>query len=281
MITLIDTHAHLDHIENLDSVLATALADGVSAVLAVSTDLTAMKRNLAIKNQYEPMFLPAFSVQCLTPNPKPLTPQIKIYLGLGVHPGEIAVEDLEESYDFIEENIAQADAMGEIGLDFWYKWVRKDDEKKNEQREVFRRQLAIAKKYDKPVVVHARGTWKECLETVKEFGLKKVNFHWYSGPVDVLEQIIQNGYYVSASPALAFNSQSREAISCAPIEQTLIETDSPVYFNYPDELGGGFSSTPKDVFKSLAAYAKLKGIAPEHAAQILNKNAEEFLGVRG
>jgi TatD DNase family protein len=267
---LIDSHAHLDHVENLDSALAAALSDGVSAVLAVSTDLIAMKKNLTIKNQYQS-----------TSSVQRLTSQIKIYLGLGVHPGEIKAEELAESYAFIEENIAQIDVIGEIGLDFWYKWVRKDDEKKREQRQVFRQQLVIAKKFDKPVVVHARGTWKECLDTVKEFDLKKVNFHWYSGPVDVLEQIIKSGYYVSASPALAFSSQSREAISCAPIEQTLIETDSPVYFNYPDELGGGFSSTPKDVFKTLAAYAKLKGIVPEQAAEILNKNVEEFLGFRG
>ncbi len=267
---LIDSHAHLDHVENLDSALAQADQAGVSAVLAVSTDLTAMKKNLSIKNQYQS-----------TTNVQPPASSIKVLLGLGIHPGEIKAEDLEESYAFIEENIAQTDVIGEIGLDFWYKWVRKDDEKKNEQREVFRRQLAIAKKFDKPVVVHARGTWKECLETVKELGLKKVNFHWYSGPVDVLEQIIKSGYYVSASPALAFSSQSREAIRCAPIEQTLIETDSPVYFNYPDELGGGFSSTPKDVFKTLAAYAKLKGIEPQKASEVLNRNAEEFIGVRG
>ncbi len=258
MINLIDTHAHLDHVENLDSALAQASATGVAAVLAVSTDLAAMKKNLEIKEKFS-------------------TP--KIYLGLGIHPCEIKAIELEESYAFIEKNIAQADVIGEIGLDFWYKWVRKDDIKKNEQREVFRRQLAIAKKFDKPVVVHTRGTWRECFETVKEFGIKKANFHWYSGPTDVLDEIIKSGYYVSAGPALAFSSQSREAMAHAPIEQALIETDSPVYFNYPEELGGGFASTPKDVFKSLDAYAKLKSISAEHAAEILNKNAENFIGI--
>jgi len=78
---------------------------------------------------------------------------------------------------------------------------------------------------------------------------------------------------------LAFSLQSREAMTHAPIEQTLIETDSPVYFNYPEEMGGGFKSTPKDVFKSLEAYAKLKGIALENAAKILNTNAKKFIGI--
>jgi TatD DNase family protein len=258
MLTLIDTHAHLDHIENLDDALAESVKGGVSAVLAVSTDLKAMKRNLEIKKT------------CPSP---------RIYLGLGIHPGDIKTEELEESYAFIEQNIAQTDVVGEIGLDFSYKWIRKDEDKKNEQREVFRHQLAIAKKFDKPVVVHTRWTWKECFEIVKEFDLKKVNFHWYSGPVDILEEIIKNGYYVSSGPALAFSPQSREAIAHAPIEQTLIETDSPVYFNYPEEMGGGFNSTPKDVFKSLEAYAKLKGIALEDAAEILNHNARKFIGI--
>lgn len=257
---LIDTHAHLDHVENLDQALADAAQAGVSAVLAVSTDLVAMKKNLEIKRE-------AKSVKC----------KVEIFLGLGVHPGEIKAEEMEESYRFIEDHITSADVVGEIGLDFWYKWVRKDDEKKREQREVFRRQLAIAKKFDKPVVVHSRGTWKECLETVKEFGIRRANFHWYSGPLDVLEEIMKSGYYVSAGPALAFSPQSRAAITVAKIEQTLLETDSPVFFNYPEEMGGGFKAGPKDVFKALDAYVKLKEIPPEEAAEIFNRNALQFL----
>ncbi len=266
MINLIDTHAHLDHIENLHESLAEAVQAGVSAVLAVSTDLKAMKRNLEIKKKYGSPLRDCGDDSLL-----------KIYLGLGIHPGDIKSEDLDESYAFIEQNIGEADVVGEIGLDFSYKWIRKDEEKKNEQREVFRRQLAIAKKYNKPVVVHTRWTWRECFEIVKEYDIKKTNFHWYSGPVDVLEEILKCGYYVSAGPALAFSAQSREAMSHAPIEQTLIETDSPVYFNYPDDMGGGFKATPKDVFKSLDAYVKLKGVALETAAEILNNNALVFM----
>lgn len=258
---LIDTHAHLDHIENFESAMADSAKAGVSAVLAVSTDLKAMRRNLEIKRRAE----------------SGERRGIKIYLGLGIHPGDIKTEELEESCAFIRENIKDADVIGEIGMDFWYKWVRKDEEKHREQREVFRRQLEIAKEFDKPVVVHTRGTWKECLQTVKEAGIKRANFHWYSGPVEVLEDIIKTGYYVSSGPALAFSPQSREAIRHAPLEQLLIETDSPVFFNYPEEMGGGFKAIPKDVFRSLDALAKLKGIDPEKAAEILNKNAEKFI----
>ncbi len=255
-ISLIDTHAHLDHVEDLPLALDAAVQAGVSEILAVSTDLKAMKRNLEIKKAEG---------------------ALKIYLGLGVHPGDIKAEELEESYQFIRDHIHDADVVGEIGLDFWYKWVRKDEAKHREQREVFRRQLEIAKEFDKPVVVHTRGTWRECFATVKGFGFKKANFHWYSGPLDVLEDIVKNGYYVSFGPALAFSPQSREAISHTPIENTLIETDSPVFFNYPEEMGGGFKAGPKDVFKALTAYCQLKGISPEHAAEILNKNAKDFI----
>ncbi len=260
MINLIDTHAHLDHVENLDIALEEAYKHGVYAVLTVSTDLAAMKRNLAIKQKYNRCHCEPQRGEAIFNNgdcrvgpldgPPRNDDSIKIYLGLGIHPGEIKAAELEESYQFIRDHIQHADVIGEIGLDFFYKWVRKDDEKKREQREVFRRQLAIAKEFAKPVVVHSRGTWKECLATVKEFGIKQANFHWYSGPLDVLEEIIKSGYYISAGPALAFSPQSREAIAQAPIEQTLIETDSPVFFNYPEEMGGGFKATPKDVFKA-------------------------------
>jgi TatD DNase family protein len=255
---IIDTHAHLDQVENLSQALEEARVANVEAVLAVGVDLAANKKNLEI--------------QTLNPSPK-------IFVGLGLHPGNIESERIEETIQFIRENIQRAVVVGEIGLDFWYNWVRKSEEKKSEQRDVFRRQLELAKEFDKPAIVHSRGAWQECLEMVKGSGIRKAVFHWYSGPVDVLKEILSCGYFVSATPSLAFSPQAREAILFAPIEQTLIETDSPVFFKYPD--GSAFHATPKDVWKTLEVYAKLKNIQEKEALEVLNKNARCLLGISG
>lgn len=257
LMKLIDTHAHLDHIENLDEALGNADNAGVSSIVAVSTDLASSRKNLEIKKTKQAP---------------------KIYLAMGMHPSDVNLDDLDACVELIRQQKSELIAIGEIGLDFWYKWVRKDKEKKDAQRRVFRVLLELAKELDLPAVIHTRGTWRECLETVKEIGVRKVEFHWYSGPLDVLKDILDCGYYVSASPSLARSPQSREAISYAPIEQTLIETDSPVFFRTgtQDDSNEGFQSEPKDVFKTLEAYCALKNVQQSYACEALNRNAREF-----
>lgn len=252
-----DTHAHLDHLEDLEGALKRAAEAGVVGIVAQSMDLESCRKNLALRGKFQAP---------------------RIYTGLGIHPSEANPADVPEICRLIREHKEELTHVGEIGLDFWYKWVRKDKEKKDEQRRVFRALLEVAKEADLPAVVHSRGCWRECLETMQDVGITKGEFHWYSGPVDVLEDILEAGYYVSTTPSLAYSPQSREAIAAAPIERTLIETDCPVFFRYPDSEDG-YTSEPKDVIQTLQAYAALKNISPEQALEQLNQNARTFFGL--
>ncbi|MDP2653922.1 MAG: TatD family hydrolase [Candidatus Omnitrophota bacterium] len=255
---IIDTHAHMDQVPDAPSALEESARAGVEAVVAVGVDLASNKANLELKKTVAAP---------------------KIFVGLGIHPGNIKAEEVEDTLTFIRGHLSEAHAIGEIGLDFWYKWVRKDQDKKDEQRRVFRRQLDLAAECGLPAVVHSRGTWQECLDTVRESGVKKAVFHWYSGPVDVLEKILAAGYLVSCSPSLAYSPQSREAIAHAPIEQTMIETDSPVFYRFSADGDDGFQATPKDVFRTLEAYCELKKVDRDRALEILNRNARSFFGM--
>lgn len=252
---LIDTHAHLDHIKNLDQALEDADKEGVQSIIAVSTDTASCRKNLEIKRTKK--------------NPK-------IYLAMGMHPSDVNLHDLDACVELIREQRSELVAIGEIGLDFWYKWVRKDTEKKDAQRKVFRTLLELAGELDLPAVIHTRGAWRECFEATKEIGIKQAEFHWYSGPVDVLKDILDRGYYVSTSPSVARSPQSREAMSYAPIEQTMIETDSPVFYSLEENKDNGFQAEPKDIFRTLTAYCALKNIEEERAVDILNRNARDF-----
>jgi len=255
MIKTFDTHAHLDHIEGVDEALKQAQEAGIEGVVAVGVDLAANRKNLEIKRRIKAP---------------------KIFVALGIHPGNIKAEEFEATIQFIRENIREAVAVGEIGLDFWYKDVRKSDERKEEQRNIFRRQLVLAAEFDLPVIVHSRGAWKDCLKLLREAGIKKANFHWYSGPLDVLDEILACGYFISATPALRYSPQHQDAVKHAPVEQTFIETDSPVYFQ---EGESGFTAGPKDVLRTLRLYAQLKGMKEIEAVDILNRNVKEFFGI--
>ncbi len=254
---IIDTHAHLDHLENLDQALNNAVEAGVEAIVAVSMDLNSCRKNLEIKKK---------------------TRRPRIALGMGMHPSEANRQDVDACLALIRTNASELSAVGEIGLDFWYKWVRKDDAKKSEQREVFRAFLEVARELDLPAVIHSRGVWRECLETAQSAGVRKAVFHWYSGPVDVLNDIIKAGYFVSTTPSVAYSPQSREAIAGAPIEQTLIETDCPVHYKDP-ETREEFQAQPRDVVRTLKAYCALKQIDEDKALVTLNKNARKFFGI--
>ncbi len=252
---IIDTHAHIDQILEIEKALQAATDAGVEHIVAVGVDLKSNRRNLEIQKTFS--------------NPQ-------IHLAFGIHPGTIHPEEIEETLRFIRKHRQQLVAIGETGLDYWYKWARKDEDKKAEQRKTFERQLEIAVEFDLPIIIHSRGAWRDCLEMTKASGIKKALFHWYSGPVNILQEILDEGYYVSASPSIAYSPQSREAISYAPIDRTLIETDTPVFYQ---DGGEGFQSTPKDVFKTLSAYSKIKSMEEDAALKILNKNAVEFFNL--
>jgi TatD DNase family protein len=253
-----DTHAHLDHIEDLDGALRRAADSGVRGIVAPGMDLASCEK------------LPGLALRGGTP---------RIYYALGIHPSEAGRTDLSAVAEHIRRRAGDLAAVGEIGLDFWYKWARRDEDKKAEQRGVFRALIEQAKEINLPAVIHSRGCWRECFETARAVGLEKAEFHWYSGPLDVLKDILDAGYFVSTSPSVAFSPQSREAMAYAPVEQTMIETDSPVFYKDREADSAGFKSEPKDVWKTLEAYAALKGLDRDQALDRLNSNAEYFFGI--
>ncbi len=253
-----DTHAHLDHLEDLSSALDNARREGIIGIVAMSMDLESCRRCLEIKKSIS---------------------DPHIYLGMGMHPCDANPDDVAACIELAEQNKEYLSVIGEIGLDFWYKWVRKDQQKKDEQREVYRQFLDLARRLDLPAVIHSRGCWRECFETARAAGIKKAEFHWYSGPVDVLKDIVAEGYFVSAPPCLAYAEDVRRAIAQAPLDQILIETDCPVSFK-DAQTGERFTSEPKDVLRTLNAFCELRGLSPEEGVKVVNTNAQTFLGIK-
>jgi TatD DNase family protein len=250
---LIDAHAHLEQVEDLGAALARAREIGVSAIITAGSDYHSSRWALRVSSKW-----------------KHSDP--KVYATIGVHPLSLDSSKIDRALKFIQKNIGKAVGVGEIGLDYWLKDVRKDPNRKELQKRVFKNLLEIAKEHGKPVVIHSRGAWKDCFEMVKEAKVEKAVFHWFSGPIDVLESLLKEKYLISATPAAAYSKEHRTAIQTTPIENILLETDSPVMYR-------GKTSEPADVISTLSEVAALKDMEKEAVANKTTRNGVELFSI--
>jgi len=244
IVALIDTHAHLDQVENVGQALEHARAAGVKAVVGVGMDLTSNRRIVELADEWPGFVLPA----------------------LGIHPWSVDETELDAVVEFMGSHMDRCVAIGEIGLDYW---IEKDKEL---QVRVFRRLLQIAAENDLPAMTHSRGSYEDVLNMVIESGVKQAVFHWYSGPVEMAEKIVGRGYHISATPAVEYSKKHREVIEMVPLENLLLETDCPVKYNE-------IVSEPANVEVTLREVARLKGLDAAAVARATTKNAEMLLGL--
>jgi len=243
-LSLVDSHAHLEELEDLHVSLQEAKAAGICGIIAVGMNIESNKNILKIakaNTQY-------------------------IYPALGYHHWQIKEEEVEANLSFIRSHVEKGVALGEIGLDYKIKV------KKELQWKVFERLLDIASESNKPVIIHSRYSHQRALESVKEKKIKHAVFHWYSGPVDLLEEILSMGYFISATPALVYSPPHQEAIKRAPLDRILLETDTPVSYQ-------GRESRPKDVYVTLREVARLKRLEPYRVAVQTTANASQFFQI--
>jgi TatD DNase family protein len=254
MYRLIDTHAHLDELENLDVKLEEAKKAGVIAIVAVGANHQSNIKTLEISQKHHRFVYPA----------------------LGLHPwelGNLGTFEIDDNLRFIEQNIASAVAIGEIGLDYDKRVLQIASKKL--QQEVLARLLNIAKKYAKPTIIHSRYAWKDAQQMVQDAGIGKAVFHWFTGFSSVLKDIIDGGYFVSATPAAEYHEEHRRAIKEAPLPRLLLETDCPVTYR----METSYESTPADILKDLTAVSQLKGVDEAEIANKTTRNAIAFFSL--
>lgn len=251
MMELIDTHSHLEEIQDLHESIERAEKSGVSAIIAVGMNYESNQRTLKISGTYGHMV---------------------VYPALGIHPWNLDISQRESNLNLIVENIREIVAIGEIGLDYWLKETRKDHSKRELQKEVFKDLLDLSKHHRKPAIIHCRGAWEDAMDLVRQAEIKKAVFHWYSGPMEILEKILDYGYHISATPAAEYSEKHQAAIIRTPLERLLLETDSPVEYQ-------GKRSEPSHVLKTLEAVARIKDISREQVAKVTTKNAIEFFNL--
>jgi TatD DNase family protein len=243
-ILLVDGHAHLDELEDLSESIREAKEVGVVGIIGVGVDVESNKAILKIAETHRGYIHPA----------------------IGYHPWQIKQEEVEANVSFIRDHVEKCVALGEIGLDYKIK------ARKELQWNIFGKLLDLARESNKPIVIHSRYSHGRAFEMVKEKEIKKAVFHWYSGPLDVLDDILAMGYFISATPALIYSPPHQKAILRTPLERILLETDAPVSYQ-------GKESRPKDVRISMETVAWLKGLDSLVVSEQTTLNASRFFQV--
>lgn len=243
-IKLIDTHAHLEEFKDIHAIVERAKKAGVIGIVGVGVGYASNVKTLEFAKAYSGFIFPA----------------------LGLHPTEVEKEG-DEVFDLIEERADDCVAIGEVGLDYWAKTS------KEKQNRALERLLTIAARKDMPVSLHTRGAWEETYSLVEQYKIKKAVFHWYTGPPEMLKKILNRGYYISASPAAEYSKRLRENIQQTPLDNILLETDSPVKYKEVE-------AEPSHVLNTLKYVAVLKGIKEAVLAEKTTENATDFFKLK-
>jgi len=242
----IDAHSHLDGYAELESVL-TEISEHRIFTISNAVDPASYQRNLAIADRCD-LVLPTFGIHPWT------APQYVDHL-----------EDMQELID-------QSPMIGEIGLD--YHWVE-DTVQYPAQRRVFEFLLATASQQGKTVNIHTKGAEKEILGLLQHYGIQRSIIHWYSGPLDILQEMVAHGCYFTVGVEVLTSPYIQNIVRDLPAELLLTETDNPGGYEWLMGTGG----RPHHIIDVVQKLAEVRQVAVETITETVEDNFRRL--VRG
>jgi len=253
---LFDTHVHLNDIqfkEDIEEVIKRAQEAGVSSMVVVGFDRATITRAMELIEEYA-----------------------YIYAAIGWHPVD-AIDMRDEDLAWIEQlsSHPKVVALGEMGLD--YHW---DKSPKDIQKEVFRKQIRLAKKVNLPIVIHNREATADIVEILKEEHAEDVGgiMHCFSGSPEVARECLGMNFYISLGGPVTFKNakKPKEVAIEVPLDKLLIETDCPYLAPHPYR---GKRNEPAYVKLVAEQIAELKGLTLEEVAAATTQNAKKLFGI--
>ena len=252
MTYLIDTHAHLDMIGNIDKVIANAQNNGIKKIIIPSVEEQYFEKIINIAENYE-----------------------GVYCQLGLFPSEA-----KNRTDTTEQKIRELAthnkvvAIGEIGLDYYW-----DKTYIEEQKEMFKKQILLANELNLPIVVHDREAHKDCIDILKENNTgSNVIFHCFSGSVEMMKECVKNGWYIALGGVVTFKNakKMKDVAKEVPLENLMLETDSPYLTPVPYR---GKENQPAYVKYVAEEIANLRNESVDNIIKITSENAEKVFRI--
>lgn len=242
---MIDTHCHLS-IKDYDNLEEVINHMNGNIIVISGADPNDLEEVISIASKYD-----------------------NIYATIGIHP-EFANTYTDEDINNIEKyiNHPKVVGIGEIGLDYY--WVKDNKEK---QKELFIKQIELANKYNKTIVIHSRDSIEDTYNILKEYSKTKINLHCYSSSVEMAKEFLKLNVYFGIGGVLTFKNSKvlKEVVNFLPIEKILLETDSPYLTPEPYR---GHKNEPYNIKYVAEEIAKIKGIEIEKVFEITTNNAK-------
>lgn len=254
---MIDSHVHLDDEAfngDREDIIKSLGENGIELVINNSSDLPSSERSVELANKYE-----------------------NIYAAIGVHPHEARTYDDEVEKRLIElSGDKKVLAIGEIGLDYYY-----DNSPRDVQKEVFKRQIELAARLKKNIVIHSRDAAKDTFDILKE-AHEKYDFtaliHCFSQSVDMMREYLKMGDYIALGGAVTFKNAktSKEVAKAVDLDRLLLETDCPYMTPVPYR---GKRNEPKLVKFTCQYIADLRQMDASELEKITGENTKRFFGI--
>jgi TatD DNase family protein len=191
---------------------------------------------------------------------------------LGIHP-EMAQKEPDSVLELIKKNPNKVKGIGEIGLDKTYTSTEKDFKK---QELVFRNQLSLAEKLQKPISIHSRKTLDEIFEICSSYSLAGKLLHWFDGSKKQLKKAMEMEFFVSFGPVMVYANDKQVLLSNSDKHRILVETDGPVKFSKCfEQKTAQISLIPSVIFCA----SKILRESYEDLTIILEQNSRNYLGI--
>lgn len=249
---IFETHAHYED-KKFDPDRAELLRNmpglGISPVVNVGSTIETTKQSIQLADDYS-----------------------FIYAAAGIHPSEINELD-ENSMAWLKQQAKhpKVAAIGEIGLDYYWE---KDEEVREKQRYWFKKQLAVSKDTELPVIIHSRDAAKDTMEIMKgayEAGIKGV-IHCFSYSEEIAQEYVGMGYFIGVGGVITFKNAKKlkEVVSKIPLKWILLETDCP--YMAPEPYRGKRNSSVYLPFV-VKEIARIKDVTEQEVIETTRENA--------
>lgn len=259
-----DAHIHLDQYEpeTRAAMLASASALGVENVVSVSMDRASCKENRRLALQYPGRVIPAY----------------------GHHPEQAPLDDPDlASLCAWIANLPRHErdpfAIGEVGLPYF---SRKEAEAAGRPFDIqpylrqFERFVMLAAELDRPLSLHA--VYEDAdtaLDYLERYRIRRAHFHWFKGSSATVERLVAGGCFISVTPEVRYEEETRQLARTYPLELLMVETDGPWPFEGPY---AGRRTEPAMVIDSVREIAELRGLSEDSVRQALLANGRRCYG---
>lgn len=255
---IIDAHIHLDHYEKdaQNKILSTLTEHQIEALITVSFNLESCLQNRAI-SMIDTRVKPAF----------------------GFHPEQDipTQKEIDQLFSWMEQHKDEMVAVGEVGLPYYKKLENNGLLDYEPYVKLLERFVEFAVECDKPIVLHAvyEDAALAC-DLLEKHRLTNAHFHWFKGDQPTVERMIRNGYYISVTPDVLYETEIQQLVKRYPLELMMVETDGPWPFEGPF---ANRMTEPKMIHQSIVKIAELKEQLVEKTKRTLYDNTKRFFNI--